>query len=200
MTGNCWNYRCKHYCSVDFWDFCFFSLFYTCLELKGMHCLTSFCLKKDSQFDRRKETYTKKEERKLFFACYILDIYCSLNSIIHWINLNLGHYSWNIVDIYKKRRIVVRLEISYKRSVVWLVLFVYFLVYEKQGWSKTKLLNLLKWRRTEDVGKLIQLLHKTVATSYQDATVGKNYNYLTGSSRVEIWNQKITKTLPCMQW
>ena len=36
--------------------FCFFLLlFYTYLELKSMHCSTSFCHKKDSQFDRKKE-------------------------------------------------------------------------------------------------------------------------------------------------
>ena len=33
----------------------FFSLFYTYLELKSIQCLTSFCRKKDSQFDKKKE-------------------------------------------------------------------------------------------------------------------------------------------------
>ena len=85
---------------MDFRDFCFFSLFYTYFELKSIHYLTSFCRKKDSQFDRKKETYVMKEERELFFACYILGIYYSLNSINHWIDLNLGYYSCNIVDIH----------------------------------------------------------------------------------------------------
>ena len=40
-----------------------------------------------------------KKERESFLVCIILDIYYSLNSIIHWIDLNLGHYSCNIVDI-----------------------------------------------------------------------------------------------------
>ena len=48
-----------------------------------MYCLTSFCRKKESQFDRKKETQAMEEERELFFACYILDIYYSLNNIIH---------------------------------------------------------------------------------------------------------------------
>ena len=68
---------------VDFSDFCFFSLFYTYLELKSRYCSTSFCRKKDSQFDRKKELKAIKDERELFFVCYIPDIYYSLNSIIH---------------------------------------------------------------------------------------------------------------------
>ena len=86
-----------------------------------------------------------KEKNELFFACYALDIYYSLNSTIHRIDLKLGHYSYNIVDIYKKtRNIVFRLEISFYRSVACLGLFVYILVYKKQGTSKTNFLNLLK--------------------------------------------------------
>ena len=55
----------------------------------------------------------KEEERELFSVYYILDIYYSLNSIIDSIDISLGHYSCNNVDIYKKtRKIVVRLEIS----------------------------------------------------------------------------------------
>ena len=45
-----------------------------------------------------------KEENELFFVRYY---------IIHWIDLNLLHYSCNIVDIYKNtRKTVARLEIS----------------------------------------------------------------------------------------
>ena len=47
--------------------------------------------------------------------------------------------------------------------------------------------------------KVIQLFRITVATPYQDAAVRKIYNYLTGSSGLEIWNQEISKALPCMQ-
>ena len=76
-----------------------------------------------------------------------------------------------------------------------------FLVHKKQGRSKVKLLDLLKWGRTKAVWKLIQLLHVTVATSYQDATVRKIYNYFTGFSGLgTIWNQQISKALCCMQW
>ena len=54
-----------------------------------------------------------KKEGELIFVFYIFDIYYSLNSIIHGIDLNLGHYSCNVVDVYKKKRkIVVRVEIS----------------------------------------------------------------------------------------
>ena len=45
----------------------------------------------------------KEEERELFSVYYILDIYYSLNSIIDSIDLSLGHYSCNNVDIYKKQ-------------------------------------------------------------------------------------------------
>ena len=58
----------------------FFSLFYTYLELKNIHCSTSFCRKKDSHLYRKKETETIKEKRELLFVCYIVDIYYSLNS------------------------------------------------------------------------------------------------------------------------
>ena len=75
-----------------------------------------------------------------------------------------------------------------------------FLVHKKQGRSKAKLLNLLKWIRTKAVWKIIQLLHVAIAMSYEDATVRKIYNHLTGSSGLEIWNQQISKALPCMQW
>ena len=34
---------------------------------------------------------------------------------------------------------------------------------------------------------------------YQDVTVRKIYNYLRGSSGLEIWNLRISKTLPYMQ-
>ena len=46
-------YRYKHCCSVIFE---IFISFYTNLELKSIHCLTSFCRKKNSQFDRKKGT------------------------------------------------------------------------------------------------------------------------------------------------
>ena len=39
------------------------------------YCLTSFCRKKDSQLRRKEETSAMKEERELFFVCYILDIH-----------------------------------------------------------------------------------------------------------------------------
>ena len=39
--------------SVDFWEFSFFSHLYTYVELKSIHCSTSFCRKNDSQFDRK---------------------------------------------------------------------------------------------------------------------------------------------------
>ena len=70
---------------VDFWEFYFFSHFHTHLDLKSIRCSTSFCRKNDSQFDRKKELQAMKDEREWFFVCYILDIYYSLNSIIHWI-------------------------------------------------------------------------------------------------------------------
>ena len=37
------------------------------------------------------------------FVRNILDIYYSLNSLIHRIDLNIAHYSCNIVDTYKKQ-------------------------------------------------------------------------------------------------
>ena len=92
-----------------FFHFCFFSLFYTYLELKSIYCSTSFWRKKRQPIwqEARDEGY---EERKgIIFVCYILDIYYSLSSIIHWIDPNLGHYSCKTVHIYK-RKIVVRLE------------------------------------------------------------------------------------------
>ena len=61
-----------------FYIFVSFYLFYTYLELTCVCCSKSFCRKKDSQSDRKKEIKAMKEERELFFACYILDIYCSL--------------------------------------------------------------------------------------------------------------------------
>ena len=72
------------------------------------------------------------------------------------------------------------------------------LVQKKQGRSKTKLPNLLKSSRIEVVRK-IQILHITVATSYQDKTVRKIYNYLTESSGLEIWKPENSKALSCMQ-
>ena len=62
----------------------------------------------------------------------------------------------------------------------------YIFVQRKQGRSKTKLLNLLKWSITGAVRKIIELLHITVATPYQDTTVRKIYNFLTGFSGLEI--------------
>ena len=35
-------------------------------------------------------------------------------------------------------------------------------------------------------------------TLYQDATVKKTLNWLTGSSGLETWNKKITRALPCI--
>ena len=68
----------------------------------------------------------------------------------------------------------------------------YILDHRKQGRSKTNLISLLKWRRTEAVRKIIELLYITLATLHQDATARKIYNYLTGSLGLEIWNQKIS--------
>ena len=72
----------------------------------------------------------------------------------------------------------------------------YLLVHKKQGRSKTKLPNILKWSRTEAARKTIQLLDITVATSYQDATIRKIYNYCAGSSGLEIGTIKYQK--PCV--
>ena len=81
--------------SVDFWEFCFFSHFYTYLELKSIHFPTSFSRKNDSQFDRKKELEAIREEREYFFVCCILDIDYSLNSIVHWIAwTHSTHMQW----------------------------------------------------------------------------------------------------------
>ena len=50
--------------SVDFWEFCIFSHFHIYLELKSICCSTSFCSKKDSQFDRKKDLEGMREERE----------------------------------------------------------------------------------------------------------------------------------------
>ena len=50
--------------SVDFLHFCFFSLFHAYLELKSIHCSTSFCHRKDSQFDRKKEMETMRDKKE----------------------------------------------------------------------------------------------------------------------------------------
>ena len=50
--------------SVDFWEFCFFSHFHIYLELKSICCSTSFCSKKDSQFDRKKGLEGMRKERE----------------------------------------------------------------------------------------------------------------------------------------
>ena len=68
--------------SVEFLYFCLISNFCTYLELKCVCCSKSFCRKKDSEFDRKKEMEAMKEERELVFACYILNIYCSLALLI----------------------------------------------------------------------------------------------------------------------
>ena len=138
-----------------------------------------------------------KEERELFFVCYNLDLY-----IIHWIDLNLSHYSCNFVDTdtYRKTRKNCRQTRNKLVEISCLVYFRIFWFIRNKEYRKLKLLNLLKWIRREAVRKIIQLLHITVATSYQDATAGKIYNYLIGSSGLEIWNQKISKALSCMRW
>ena len=41
--------------SVDFWEYRFFSHLYTYFELKNIRSSKNFCLKNDSQFDRKKE-------------------------------------------------------------------------------------------------------------------------------------------------
>ena len=50
--------------SVDFCEFCFFSNFYTYLELKSIRYSTSFCRRNDSQFDRKKELEAMREEKE----------------------------------------------------------------------------------------------------------------------------------------
>ena len=62
------------------------------------------------------------------------------------------------------KKIVVRLENKFK-----LCLFVYILAHKKTkkiGKPEKKLLNLLKWSRTEAVRKIIQHLYITAAISY----------------------------------
>ena len=107
----------------------------------------------------------------------------------------------SIVDTYKKQGKLCQTGNKLVGISCLLRSICVFLVHKKQGRSKVKLLDLLKWSRTKAVWKIIQLLHVTVATSYQDATVRKIYNYLTGFSELgTIWNQQISKALRCMQW
>ena len=93
------------------------------LELKSIHCSRSLCGKKDNQFDRKKKMETMKEEKELFFVRYY---------IIHWIDLNLLHYSCNIVDTYKNTR---KTAIQGKLFELFLchpshkIYFYYFLIY-----------------------------------------------------------------------
>ena len=49
--------------SVDFWEFYFFSNFYTNLEFKGIR---NFCIKNNSQFDRKKGSEAMTEEKEWF--------------------------------------------------------------------------------------------------------------------------------------
>ena len=80
---------------MDLWEFCFFSHFYACLDLKSIRCPTSFCRKNDSQFDRKKELQAMMDEKEWYFVSYILDIYYLLNSIIHWIAwTDSKHMQW----------------------------------------------------------------------------------------------------------
>ena len=44
---------------------------HTYMELKSIHYLISFCRKKDSQYDRKKETEAMKEERELLIFCIL---------------------------------------------------------------------------------------------------------------------------------
>ena len=177
-----------------------FILLYILVVKKSIPSSTSSCRKKDSQFDRKKEMEAMKEDRKLFFVCYVLDRHYSVNSIIHWTDLNLYHCSCNIVDIFKKTKENFRQTGNKVVEISCLVYFRIFWFIRNKEYRKLKLLNLLKWIRREAVRKIIQLLHITVVTSYQDATAGKIYNYLIGSSGLEIWNQKISKALSCMRW
>ena len=58
----------------------------------------------------------------------------------------------------------------------------------------------MKWSRIEALRRIIQILDIAAAMSYQGATVREIYNYRTGFSGLGIWNQKISKALPSMQW
>ena len=153
--------------TLMFRGFFIFLFIFTLLYMFGVKKYTLFnkflSQKRQPIWCYEKDVRYEKKESELFFVCQILDIYYSLNSIIYWIDLNLGHYSCRYIQKKKEKK---------KREVyiVWLDLFVYIIVYKKQGRSKTNLLDLLKRRRTEAVRKIIQLLHVAVTTSYQDAT------------------------------
>ena len=56
------------------------------------------------EMEKYEEMEAMKKEKELFFVCYMLDINYSLNINIHGIDLNLGHYLCEIVDIYKKNQ------------------------------------------------------------------------------------------------
>ena len=96
--------------SVDFWEFCFFSLFYTYLKLKSIRCSTSFCHKNNSLFDRKKELWGKKGNAFLFVV--------SLTWIIHWIKwTHSTHMEWwsrlfNKREIMGPNRLKVKLHVT----------------------------------------------------------------------------------------
>ena len=83
--------RIGHCFSLDFWDLFFFTLLYIL-----SFCHTSFCPKEDIKFYRKKEIVEDlREEKEWFFVCYLLEIYYSFNSIIHWIEWTHSmHMQW----------------------------------------------------------------------------------------------------------
>ena len=92
-----------------FWRFlAFFSLFYTYLELKRIHCSHKVSVTKRQPIWQEEGDRRYEGRKWMLFGCYILDIYYSLNNIIHWIIICA------ILRFYTKktRKIVARLKIS----------------------------------------------------------------------------------------
>ena len=82
----------------EFLRFLFLSLFHTYLKLKSIYCLTSFFPKRNANLTGRKRQRLWRKKGNYFL--YVI----SWTNIIHWIDLNLGHYSCNIVHIYQKNK------------------------------------------------------------------------------------------------
>ena len=81
------------------------SLFHTYLRVKKHTLFNKFLLQKKTKnlTRRKKRRLWQKKGNYFLFAYYILGIYYSLSSIIHWIDLNFGYYSCNTVELYKKQ-------------------------------------------------------------------------------------------------